>query len=204
MRKFLIYCLLIMMASGVFAQSPKVVADCTVTFDVQIGKPDGTAENATKTLYIKGTEIRSDLTSPTFMQTTFYDGKKEEAVILRELGGNKYMSRLNQAQWREQNKRYEGMEVTLGTESKTILGYECRKVQVKLKDGNVLNMYYATAITPSVSENAYQFKGIPGFVLEYEAQSEKGNKIKYTATVINLSPVPASKFQIPQTGYRML
>lgn len=193
-----------MMASRVQAQAPKVVADCTVTFDVHIGKPDGTTENATKTLYIKGNEIRTDLASPTFLQTTFYDSKKEEAVILRELGGNKYMSRLNAAQWKEQNKRYEGMEVSLGTETKTILGYECRKAQVKLKDGNVLNMYYATAITPSVSENAHQFKGIPGFVLEYEAQSEKGNKIQYTATVINLSPVPASKFQIPTTGYRML
>ncbi|GGH79082.1 hypothetical protein GCM10011379_47910 [Filimonas zeae] len=194
-----------MMASRVQAQSPKVVADCTVTFDVRIGKPDGTTESAIKTLYIKGSEIRSDLVNSTFTQITFYDAKKDEAVVLRELGGDKYINRLNAAQWREQNKRYEGMVVTLGTETKTILGYECKKAQVKLKDGNVLNMYYATAIAPSVSENIYQFKGIPGFVLEYEAQSEKGSKIQqYTATVINLSPVPASKFQIPQTGYRML
>lgn len=56
----------------------------------------------------------------------------------------------------------------------------------------------------AVNENAYQFKGIPGFVLEYEAQTEKGSKVQLTATLINLSPVPASKFQIPQTGYRML
>lgn len=193
-----------MIASRTVAQSPKVVADCTVTFDVFIGQADGTGERATKTLYIKGTETRSDLVSPTFLQTTFYDGKKEEAVILRELGGNKYMSRLTAVQWKEQNKRYEGMEVTLGNESKTILGYECKKAKVKLKDGNVLDMYYATAIIPSVSENAYQFKGIPGFVLEYEAQTEKGNRIKFTATVINLSPVPASRFQIPQSGYRIL
>lgn len=193
-----------MITSWAFTQSPKVVADCTVTFDVSIGKADGSGEHATKTLYIKGTEIRTDLVSPTFLQTTFYDGKKEEAVILRELGGNKYMSRLNAAQWKDQNKRYEGMEVVLGNETKTILGYECKKAQVKLKDGSVLDMFYATAIIPSVSENAYQFKGIPGFVLEYEAQSEKGGKIKFTATVINLSPVPASRFQIPQSGYRML
>ncbi|SIT15142.1 GLPGLI family protein [Filimonas lacunae] len=196
--------MLILMASGAVAQAPKVVADCTITFNVNIANSDGTAEHATKTLYLKGSETRSDLVSPTFQQTTFYDGKKEEAVILRELGGNKYMSRLNAAQWKEQNKRYEGMQVTLGNETKTILGYECKKAEVKLKDGSVLNMFYAVAITPSVSENTYQFKGIPGFVLEYESQTEKGNKISFSATVINLSPVPASKFQIPTTGYRIL
>lgn len=193
-----------MMASRALAQTPKVVADCTVSFDVTIARADGTSEKATKTLYVKGGETRSDLVTPTFVQTTFYDSKKETAVILRELGGNKYMSKLNAEQWKLQNKKYEGMEVSLLAETKTILGYECKKAQVKLKDGNILNMFYATAIIPSVSENSYQFKGIPGFVLEYEAQTDKGSKVKFTASVINLSPVPVSKFEIPQTGFRML
>lgn len=193
-----------MMAYGAIAQTPKVVADCTITFDVSIGQAGGASEKATKTLYIRGTETRTDLVTTSFVQTTLYDSKKDEAVILRELGGVKYISRLNAAQWHDQNKRYEGMTVTLGSETKTILGYVCRKATVKLQDGSQLELYYAVEITPSASENAYQFKGIPGLVLEYEAQAEKGNKVKYTATVINLSPVPASRFEVPQSGYRAL
>jgi hypothetical protein len=66
-------------------------------------------------------------------------------------------------------------------------------------------MYYATEIIPSVNENDYQFKAIPGFVLEYESEIDKGkSKITFTATKINLSPVPAAKFEIPKSGYKIL
>lgn len=202
MKRFLLYCLLLLMVFRAEAQYPKVVADCTVTFDVVIGSG---AEPATKTLYVRGAETRTDLATAAFVQTTFFDSKKETAVILREIGGNKYMTNLNAEQWKAQNKRYEGMEVVLKDESKTILGYFCKKAELKLKDGGTLNVFYATGITPSASENTYQFKGIPGFALEYEAASEKGkDKVKFTATKINLSPVPASRFEIPQSGYRIL
>ena len=75
---------------------------------------------------------------------------------------------------------------------------------MQLKDGSSFAIYYATAIVPSVKEFEYQFKDIPGFVLEYESQEADNKKIKYTATKINLSPVTASKFDIPTSGYRLL
>lgn len=205
MKRILFYCLFFISTIGAQAQYPKVVADCTVTFDVIISGAGSNAGQATKTLYVRGAETRTDLVNASFSQTTFYDTKKETAVILREIGGVKYISTLNAEQWKAQNKRYEGMEVVLTEESKTILGYYCKKAEIKLKDGGVLNVFYATGITPSASENNFQFKGIPGFALEYEAIGEKGkDKVKFTATRINLSPVPASKFEIPQSGYRIL
>ncbi len=185
------------------AQAPKVVADCTVKFDVSFG--GGGSVKASKTVYIKGYEIRSDMVSPEFTQSTLYNSRQGTAVILREIGSAKYMSTLDAAKWKEFNKRYDGMQVTLSNESKTILGYECKKAVAQLKDGTVLNLYYATAIIPSVSENEYQFKGIPGFVLEYESEAESGKqKISFTATDMNLSPVPAAKFEVPTSGYRIL
>jgi hypothetical protein len=60
------------------------------------------------------------------------------------------------------------------------------------------------AIVPSVKEFEYQFKDVPGFVLEFESQEADGKKIKYTATKINLSPVQASRFDVPTSGYRLL
>jgi GLPGLI family protein len=96
------------------------------------------------------------------------------------------------------------MVITYLDEVKQILGYECKKAILQLNDGNTFSVYYATAITPSVREFEFQFKDIPGFVLEYETVEGKGEKITFTATKINLNPVPASKFDIPTSGYRLL
>lgn len=209
MRKFL-FIILLLSINVVFGQSQKIVADCTVSFSITVNETNagGTSSmfnNATKTLYIKGNDIRSDIESSSFVQSTIWNGKTSSAVILREIGGNKYMTIMDAAKWKEQNKKYEGMKVQLTNETKTILGYVCKKAIVTLTDGSSLNMYYATEIIPSVNENDYQFKDIPGFVLEYESEVDKGkSKITFTATKINLSPVPAAKFEIPKSGYKIL
>jgi len=130
--------------------------------------------------------------------------KSGTAVILKEVGSEKYKSVYTAEQWKNENKRFDGFKITTTNEKKTILGYESRKIIVSLKDGNTYSMYYTTSITPSITENPYQFKDIPGFVLEYETSLGGNAKITYTATIINFNPVPASKFEIPSTGYRLL
>lgn len=189
----------------------RVVADCAITYAISADESGANKEineslqSSTKTVYIKGNESRTDLVSPSFTQSLIYNKATGAAVILREFGNNKFMTRLDHSKWLEENKKYEGMTVTLpGTETKTILGYECKKGVIQLKDGSSFVLYYATAIVPSVKEFEYQFKDIPGFVLEFESQEADGKKIKYTATKINMSPVPASKFDIPTSGYRLL
>lgn len=190
----------------VWAQPQKVVADCTVRFQMSISD-DANADVAktTKTLYLRGHDVRIDLQSPEFTQSTLYNSTRGSAVILREVGGAKYMSTLDAEKWKHFNKRYEGMTITLTNETKTILGYECKKAIAQLKDGTVLNIFYATAITPSATENDWQFKGIPGFVLEYETQNGTSKqKITFVAVSLNLDPVPAAKFEVPKSGYRIL
>lgn len=188
----------------------RVVADCTVTYSIST---DGTADkdvteslkSSTQTVYIKGNESRTDLVSPSFTQSLLYNKTTGNAVILREFGNNKFMTRLDNTKWVTENKRYEGMTVSLiGGETKTILGYDCKKASIQLKDGSAFTLFYAATIMPSVKEFQYQFKDIPGFVLEFESQEADGKKIKYTATKINLSPVQASRFDIPTSGYRIL
>lgn len=187
----------------------RVVAECTVTYNVSV--EDGTGDKdvteslkaTVKTVYIKGNNSRVDLISPAFKQSQIYDKSTASAVVLREFGNNKLMTKLDNAGWITANKLYEGMTITYSGETKTILGYECKKAVLQLKDGNSYTLYYAGNIIPSVKEFQYQFKDIPGFVLEYESK-EKDKKITYTASKINMSPVPVSKFEIPATGYRIL
>ncbi len=66
-------------------------------------------------------------------------------------------------------------------------------------------MFYTPSIIPSNKDYEYQFKDLPGFVLEYEAESENGKwKAKYIAAKITFTPVASSVFDVPKSGYRVL
>jgi GLPGLI family protein len=189
----------------VFAQikaQQRTVAECVVNYTV-VADSNTDMNHTTKVVYIKGNDCRTDVISPSFSQTIFYDKTTGNAVVLREFGNNKVMTKLSKTQWIETNKKFDGATVTMVGDTKNILGYECKKAIIQTNDGNSITVFFATAITPSVKEFEYQFKDIPGFVLEYEVQ--EGNKrIKYVATKINLSPVQISKFDVPSSGYRLL
>ncbi len=211
MKNFTLTALFLFVSLQLLAQQPKIIAECTVVYDLIIEESKADAEliksmkGATKTLYIKGTKSRSDLVSSNYTQTTISDSKTDTTVVLRELGKAKYMSYLTEQKKEEQNKKFDGIVYTNAGESKTILGYDCTKLVAKLKDGSTFNVYYAASIIPSNKEYEYQFKDIPGFVLEYETESENGkSKMKYSASKITLTPVPASKFELPKSGYRIL
>lgn len=207
--RLLFFAGILFMATGLPAQ--RVVADCTVTY--AISSADSVADKevleslkaSTKTVYIKGYESRIDLVSPSFMQSLLYNKSSGTAVILREFGNNKFMTRLDNARWAAENRKYEGMKLLfMNGESKTILGYECKKAVINLKDGSSYTLFYTPLVVPSVREFEYQFKDVPGLVLEFESQDTNRKVIKYTATKINLSPVLASRFDIPVSGYRIL
>lgn len=207
MKKILPVFFLLFIYYNLTAQNPVVVGDCTVTYSISGGDAN-TNKNltgTTKTFYVKGKMSRVDLKSEGFNQSIIYDNKTGLAVILKEVGSEKYKSIFSAEQWKNEHKRFEGLKITATNEKKTILGYDCKKVIVTLKDGSSYSMYCAAAIIPSAMENPYQFKDVPGFVLQYETSSAtNATKITFTATMINFNPVPASKFEIPSAGYRLL
>lgn len=188
----------------------RVVAECTVVYGITVDENGSNAEavaslkQSSKTVYVKGVNSRTDLISPSFSQSVIYQKTTGTAVILREFGANKFMTKLDQPKWISENARYADMKLVKTEETKVILGYECKKAILELKDGTSLTIFYATNIVPSVKEFEYQFKDVPGFVLEYESSESAGKKIRYTATQINLNPVAAAKFDIPTSGYRLL
>lgn len=209
MRKSIFFLLTILISvTSVTAQ--KIISDCTIEYQIRIlgaNNLDGSAatSNAVKTIYVNGKMFRSDLQSSSFDQTTFVNGVDGSVVILREIGSNKYMSRFDEEQWKKQNAKYEGAKVQLLNETRLILGLTCKKAVVSLKDGTTVNVFYSNDISISVEENPFQFKAIPGLVLEYSTRAENSeNIITYTATKISYDPVPASKFNIPTSGYRIL
>lgn len=210
MRCFLNIVISLFFLSSAFAQT-RVVAECTVVYGITITNENQTDKEAlaqlklsSKTAYIKGNHSRVDLNSPSFTQSLIYNKATGNAVILREIGTNKFLTKLDSKDWVKQNEKFNGMIITYKSDTKKILGYDCKKALIQLADGSTFSVFYTTAVAPSVKEFEYQFKDIPGFVLEYEAMDGYTEKITYTANKISLSPVHASKFDIPTSGYRLL
>lgn len=193
------------------AQNARVISECTVEYEIAIDDTKASPEvlnsmkGAKKTIYIKGNRSRSDLVSPTYTQTMINDSRSDTTIVLTERGNSKFLTFLSDQKKRSQYKKFEGISFTPTSETKAILGYECVKVVAKLKDGSTYNVFYAPSIVPSTREYEFQFRDLPGFVLEYETESEDGKtRIKYSAVKITLTPVPASKLDAPKSGYRVL
>ena len=190
-----------------FAIAQKRVSELTLVYDTEIttGSKDpklaDAFDGAKTTIYIKGNESRSEMVSALFTSTTIHDAKTGTAVVMREVSGQKLLIRLTADDWKDKNKRYEGISFKDTTGTKVIAGYTTTKAVATLPDGSTFTVYYTKDIIPENREYEYQFRSLAGLPLEYEMN--QGNlKIKYTVSQINLNPVPASKFDIPKSGYR--
>lgn len=191
-----------------FAQ--KRISDLTLVYEATIAAGDnkqpGLADalnGATTTVYLKGHLSRSEMNSALFSSTTIHDTRTGEAVVLREVSGQKLMIRMTPENMAEKNSRYNGVKFENTGNTKNIAGYNCKEAVATLKDGSSFKVYYTSEIIPENRGYDYQFRDLNGLPLEYELTQGKLT-IKYTVSVINLNPVPASKFDIPKSGYRVM
>ena len=147
---------------------------------------------------------RVEMVSALLSSSTIHDSKTGSSVVLKEVSGQKLLIRMTADNWKEKNKKYDGIVFTNTTETKTIAGYKCTKAEAKLADGTVFSVYYTTDIVPENREyENMMFKNLNGLPLEWELVQGK-LKIRYTLSKINMNPIPVSKFDIPKSGYREL
>jgi GLPGLI family protein len=189
------------------APAQRKVSELTLVYEASIStgskepKMADAFDGASMTVYLKGNLSRSEMTSALFSSATIHDSKTGTAVVLREVSGQKLLIRMTAENWAEKNKRYDGMTFTNTSETKTIAGYKCTRAEARLSDGTTFTVYYTDEIIPENKDYDYQFRNLNGLPLEYELVQGKLT-IKYTVSKINMNPVPASKFDIPKTGYR--
>ena len=202
--------LLLSFVGTVSAFSQRKVSELMLSYDTQIStgsnepKMADAFDGAVTTVYIKGPLSRSEMTSALFSSTTIHDAKAGTAVALREVSGQKLLIRMTAENWKEKNKKYEGISFTNTSETKVIAGYKCVKAEAKLADGTVFAVYYTTEIVPENREyENMMFKNLEGLPLEWELVQGK-LRIKYTLSKINMNPIPVSRFDIPKSGYREL
>jgi GLPGLI family protein len=141
------------------------------------------------------------MVSALFSSTTIHDAKTGSAVVLKEVSGQKLLIRMAPDDWKQKNARYQGITFKNTGETKEIAGYKCIKAEAKMSDGSSFTVYYTPDLIPENKEYDYHFRNLNGLPLEYEL-TQRNLSIRYTVSKINMNPVPASKFDIPTSGYR--
>jgi GLPGLI family protein len=207
MKKHFVILLISCLGMLYTANAQRKVSELTLVYDASISsgskepKLADAFDGHTKTIYVKGNMSRAEMASAIFSSAAIHDSKAGTSVVLKEVSGQKLLIRMTSENWAETNKRYEGITFANTSDTKTIAGYNCIKAVATFPDGTTFSVYYTPDIVPENKDYEYLFKNLNGLPLEYELVQGKLT-IKYTVSKINLNPVPASKFDIPKSGYR--
>jgi len=187
----------------------KKLTEATISYDIVINTNNTTPkaadmlDGAISVIYLKGNSSRSEMISSLGTQATIVDGKTGNVTLLKEYGEQRYMISLTPDNWKQTNKKYEGVVFTYEEEYKTIAGYSCQKATGKLADGSTFTVYFTKDLVPVNKDFQYLNKNLPGLAMQYEANLGK-QKVTYTVSSINFNPVPVAKFDLPKSGYRVM
>jgi GLPGLI family protein len=190
-----------------FAQ--RKLTEATISYDIQINTTNKTPQaadlldGATSVIYLKGNSSRSEMISSLGIQATIIDGKTNEVTVLKDYGEQKYMIKMTPENWKQSNKKYEGVTFTYFNEYKTIAGYNCQKAIGKLVDSSIFTVYFTKDLIPVNKDFQYLNKNLQGFAMQYEATLGK-MLVTYTVSSINFNLVSQAKFDLPKSGYRIM
>lgn len=179
----------------------KVVGECTMVYAIQqISNQGDTSLLGQKQIFIKGNSCKTILKTPELTQTFIFNTQQDTAIILKEIGLNKFIQYIQYGSIRPVNlvaSKKNGL-------MPTILDYPCESITLSWADGTSMEVVYTTAIQPTVTVYEQAFKEIPGLVLSYQLITKDGTKIKYSATKIDLSPITLNVFEVRKENYQML
>ncbi len=198
-----------LLGAGFAARAQKKLTEATITYDIVINtnnsspKAADLLDGAVSVVYLKGNASRSEMISSLGTQSTIVDGKTGSVTILKDYGEQKYMINMTSDNWTSSNRKYEGISFKYEEDYKTIAGYNCQKATGTLADGSTFTVYFTKDLLPVNKDFQYLNKNLPGLAMQYEANLGK-QKVTYTVSSINFNPVPAAKFDLPKSGYRVI
>jgi len=136
-----------------------------------------------------------------FSSTSIYDANTGFGVILKEVNGQKLLIRLNPDDWSEKNRMYDGIVFRNTAENSEVAGFRCVKAMGQTKSGATITVFYTRELVTENRQYDPIFRTLDGLPLEYEL-TNGDIRIHYKLSKIVQNPVPASKFDIPSSGYR--
>ena len=160
----------------------KVVGECAIAYDIhQISKTGDTSLLGQKYIFIKGNSCKTVLKTPQLTQTFIFNTQKDTAIILKEIGLNKFLQYILYTSINPVNLVSSKKNAIIST----ILNYPC-------------------ASMPTVTVYEQAFKEIPGLVLNYQLTTKEGNLILYSATKVDLSPITLNVFEVNKNNYQKI
>ncbi len=194
-------------AQPLYAQ--KQLSEGSLQYDISITSSKAEApiansfNGATLSVFLKPTASRTDMKSTLGSEATIFDTRLGKGVILKEYSGQKLMISMNAGNWLEKNRTYESLDFAVSGDVIKIREYNCNKATATLPDGKVFTVYFDPSITIVNKKYNNAFAQLPGLPVQYELES--GNlTFRYTLNRLNYDAVPASKFEVPKSGYRVM
>jgi GLPGLI family protein len=210
MKKIRKSIVVLLMAFAVFtAEAQKRITEGTISYDIVVNTGNSNPSiadmfnGATSIVYLKGYQTRFERVSSLGVESTIVDGKTGNVTVLKEYAEQKYMITLTPGNWKEANKKYEGIVFKYENEYKDIAGYKCQKAIGTMKDGTTINVFFTRDLVANNREFEYAYKSLPGLAMEYETVIGS-LKVTYTVSKVNFSIIPATKFELPKTGFRVM
>ncbi len=153
------------------------------------------------TEYYKGTKVRKDQESMMYTVGVISDNETDENIVLMDIPmmGEKVAYKQSAEDKAEADAMIEENkpDYTETGETKEILGYTCKKVDVTMGD-NIFPLYYTNEINIAGSPNeSGQFPGIEGVILEYTV-AQQGMVMKFTATEVKKQKLNETMFGVPE------
>ena len=196
----IIVCFLSCIVCQLQAQT-KVIGECAITFDIQQITSNGdTSIVGQKQIFIKGNSCKTILKTPQLTQTLIFNTQQDTAIILKEIGLNKFLQYILYASMQPVNLVASKKNAT----SITLLDYPCETITLSWADGNTMEVTYTTVIIPTVTVYEQAFKEIPGLVMRYQLTTKEGNKILYSANKVDLSPITLNVFEVNKSNYQQI
>ncbi|MFO7879176.1 MAG: hypothetical protein ACQES0_09345 [Bacteroidota bacterium] len=149
--------------------------------------------------YYKDSKVREENETAMYSVYQITNSAKEEVIILMDMDmmGEKIAYKKSKEDMEEEmGEEMEDPEIRETGETKEILGYDTKKVELLMGD-NIFTAYTTDELKTAANLNwAGQFRGVDGIILEYTTE-QQGIITTYKATEIEKEKVPAEKFSIP-------
>ena len=180
----------------------KVIGECTLQFDILNVTGEKFISIGTKKVFIKGSQCKTVLITPSIQQSLLTSSQEDSAIILKEIGASKFYQKI---QYPSKDLPSLISMKPIGKDSTIILhGYLCKQMELQFSNGTIYDVTYTTEIIPTVANFEWAFKEVPGLVLSYLIKDNNQNWILYKSTSIDLNPITINQFEINKSLYQIL
>jgi len=137
-------------------------------------------------LYFMPKKSRVDMSMGAMMKTTAIsdEAQNKALILMRGVMGNIAVSASLQDVEDQSKGKMPNYTINLSNETKTILGYLCKKAEITDESGNTSTCWFTTEIEVLTKGQNGAYSLVPGMSLEFETNTN-GFTMKFTATAIN-------------------